>query len=160
MIVNLDVDGLKRKRDALQQELVRVDTMLELITQFSLPAPNGSAAAMAAPAAAPAAADEVAAPQPKTRTRIRRPVSGKRKAVTVALQSGPVSEVRLAQLLNWDTREVSRTVSSMLMLGLVVLGPQGLQLTPKGKQQAQWFQRHPQYTVYCPDKEARRHMAH
>jgi len=142
MIINLDMDGLRDKKSALLKELEKVNTLLDLVDQYSLTPPQ---------------ANLTAVQLVHTNSKKRHPVSGKRKAVTMALHTGPASESEIAQLLNWEVRDVTSVVNSMLTLKLVFLNEHGkLQLSQEGKTQALWFCKHPGHKVYCPDKVVQR----
>jgi hypothetical protein len=140
VIVNIDVDALTARRQELRKELTRIDALLSLTEERTKELPVAKVVEEPAPRV------NGSSPRKEVHT-------GQRKAVTLALNTGPAREDELALVLGWSKSTVAAVVNSMLHQKIVFLNEHDkLALSTQGKEQAAWFQTHPSYTVYCPGR--------
>ena len=135
MTIEVDIDKLKSRQAELEAELTRISGLLTLAEQFSKLAPITPAPTQAALPLAPANGHPVPAPKPDIKHRGFTP--GLRRAVTMALYSGPATESDLARYLAWDISRVRNVLCAMLKYRICYLNEHGrLQLSDDGKKQA------------------------
>lgn len=142
----IDEEKLLLRREVLAAEIAVIDSMLDMVRQYGVDVPP-----------TPTVRDLV---QPSTRPSIKETVKtktftpGKRKAVTMALDTGPTVEKDIAALLGWSKSAVHEVVRNMGTAGLASEHNGQLFLTKEGKVQADWFRKHPTAMTYSPNAVA------
>lgn len=141
MTLEIDLDKLKARRVELEAELSRIDNLMLLATEYSkysVPVQHQ-----------PEPAREVARVSNGKSAAVRGMTPGLRRAVTLALHTGPATEPDLARALAWDIRRTRSVLGSMLKFRICFLNETGhLQLSDEGKKQAAWFLLHPNRLTY------------
>jgi hypothetical protein len=149
-----DVGKIRARRTELMAELERLDSLLGLLENFSAPAPSSKAVQvnMPQPAVVPIVTPVV--------EKARGFTPGLRRAMTMALYTGPLSLDNLAKALAWDKARTKAVVGIMLKFKIAFLNEHGkLALGEEGKVQADWFLRNPGKLVYSPNGRGRKGLA-
>lgn len=160
MVIDIDIDKLKSRAAVLREELAKVDNMLALVEQYS------QTARPTLPEVTYTTGDVYVAPKimvpthapmppfsgPTAPSHVRGFTAGLRRAVIMALHTGPSTESDLARALAWDRTRTRTVVSSMLKFRICYLSEHGrLVLTDEGKTQAAWYLANPSKLTYSPN---------
>jgi hypothetical protein len=138
----VDVAKIQARKAELEAELSKLDQFLALLENFSKPVP------VPLPPAQHYQAFAVPAPRVE---HVRGFTPGLRRAVTMALYTGPLTMEELAKALAWDMARTKTVVGSMLKFKVAFLSEHGrLTLAEEGKAQADWFIKNPGKLVYSP----------
>ena len=142
MVVEIDVDKLKAKRAELTAELTRLGQLIELAESFSRPVQEPTPVQDPAPQSHVSNGHEPA----------RGFTPGLRRAVIMALHTGPCTESELSKALVWPHKRTRIVVQSMLKFKIAFLSEFGkLNLSEEGKKQALWYLENPDYLTYRPN---------
>ena len=146
MILEIDITKMKARKAELQSELEKLDSMINLAEMYGKPTAEPT------PAPVPTIIPPVTPkPKPPKEDGQRGCTPGLRRAVTLALFTGPATLYDLSRALAWKPERVQQVVSSMFKAELVILEGNKLALTGEGKTQASWFQSHPDKLTYAPN---------
>lgn len=147
--ITIDIAKLQSRKVQLEMELAQVDNMLRLVEEYSTPMSQPKSM-LPVPPNVPVMA--IQQPIRYEREKARGFTPGLRRAVTLALHTGPCTEKELTRALGWDSRRTMTVVSSMLKAHICYLSEHGqLALSPEGKTQAGWFLAHPEKLTYNPN---------
>lgn len=151
MLIEIDIDNLKRERESVQDKLRQLDSLIQLAESYGKP--RG--------AAQPSESVQVIedAPLPTTNNVHPPPhapargfTAGLRRAVIMGLYTGPSTEQELSKALGWDQSRTRTVVSSMLKFRICFLSEHGrLTLSDEGIKQAKWYMVNPGKLTYCPN---------
>ncbi len=144
--MTIDIEKIKARRKELEKECQRLDGFLALAAEFGS---NGQPSQLPL-VEAPAPASVAPAPQPEVNSAPTRTHStGWRKAVLLSLAPGKLEFEEVSRALVTSQQRTREVLCSMISDGLCYVDDQGrVDLTPKGKEQAAWFQANPQYVIY------------
>lgn len=146
MRIELDVDELKQKEQALIKELEQVKALLSLMETYGI---RASAAETASGANGSAAAAE---PEPEPERGHKKhytQVKGRQRDLLLMLRTGPATEPDLYNTFKWDRTAFRNTMSRAREFGLIRDTNTGkVELTTKGHERADWFSKFPQYQIY------------
>lgn len=147
-MVGIDIDALKAQAVTLRDQLTGIETIIRIASE------NG--VTLAADSMKSVKGGPLQPPARLAESEERRYVNvGARKAVTLALHTGPASHREISRALVWDTSKVKEVLSSMIAGGLVSVSDGGIAaLTDKGTETAHWFVAHPHYVTYQPKRVA------
>lgn len=136
-IIGIDLDALRSQAETLRSQLQDIEAVIRIVSG------DGQ------PAVVPVAEPEPAPEKPKKS--IENP--GRRKAVIMALHTGPSSTRDLTRALVWDAHDVRVTLKAAEKVGYVEVSSGDIwSLTKRGKEVAQWFLGHLTMTTYCPSR--------
>ena len=153
MTVEIDVDKIKSRKAELEAELKNISNLILLAEQFGKPAPIAPEQPPPMPST-PAPIVTLAGPHHSNPNATRGFTAGLRRAVLLALHTGPATVQELAKALAWDVRRVTQVTGSMLKFHLIFLNEHGrLQLGPGGTTQAQWYLANAGALTYRPGKD-------
>lgn len=147
MTIEIDVERLKAQKAELESQLTSVNGLIALAEQF---------AKVQMPVAPPQLSLPVAVAQAKHRVeeeeyRKRGFTPGLRRAVILALHTGPTSESDLAKSLAWTKQRTKTVVMSMLKYKVCYLDSFGkLCLSEEGRKQAGWYLINTARLTYSP----------
>lgn len=146
MTLEIDVDKLKARRGELEAELSRIDNLLLLATEYSK---------YSVPVQHQPEPLRIANGGHREQPTARGMTPGLRRAVTLALHTGPATEADLARALAWDIRRTRVVLFTMLKFRICFLNEHGrLQLSDDGQTQAAWFLQNPSRLSYSPQRIA------
>lgn len=144
-IIGIDIDALNAQAACLRDQLAGIETVIRIASENPVaipeaPKPNG-------PVKPPLRAETVQAPRKFVNI-------GARKAILLALHTGPASDREIGRALVWQASMVRTVLSSMLSYGIVSVSEGGVYaLTEKGRGMAQWHISHPEYVTHCPSRQ-------
>lgn len=148
-MISIDVDKLKARCVELQKELERVKGLISLAEEFG--SPTSEAEKIHTLSATLSSNSILVSPRIKDEPK-RGFTAGLRRAVILALHTGPTTESDLARSLVWDRTRTKQVVSSMLKFHICYLSEHGkLTLSDEGKTQAQWYLANPSSLTYNPN---------
>lgn len=143
MTLEIDIDKLNLRRGELDAELKRIDGLILLAEQFCKPV-QITTQEISAPVASGNGHHREEAP-------VRGFTAGLRRAVILALHTGPATESDLAKALVWPLKRTRTVVGSMIKFRICFLSEHGrLTLAEDGKKQAAWYMAHPEMLTYRP----------
>lgn len=149
-MVGIDIDALRTQAQTLRDQLTGIETIIRIASENGVTLPEQPRFAKGIPLQPPVRNGEAEETPRGTYVNI-----GARKAVTLALHTGPASHREISRALVWDTSKVKEVLSSMITAGLVSVSEGGIAaLTDKGTITAQWFVANPQYVTYQPKRVA------
>ncbi len=153
--MTIDIEKLKARQQELAKESESLALLLRLAEQFSKPDPVSVPAPMAVPTVHLLPQIQLA-PQPVQQTLVaeqrRGFTAGLRRAVTMALYTGPAKEADLSRALAWELHRTRVVLSTMLKFKVCFLNEHGcMQLSEEGLKQAQWFIVNPGMLTYRPN---------
>jgi hypothetical protein len=144
-LVGIDIDQLRAQRDTLLAQITGIETIIRIVSESKIPPPEVQ---RAPPVPVPVRVPESPA---------RYTYTGARKAVVLALHTGPASIREIARALVWDQRKVREVLTSMHAEGIATESAGEVNaLTEKGTTMARWFLDNPKYVVYCPNRKGTR----
>lgn len=149
MLINIDVDKLHARRAELEEELKRINSLLDLVQTYDAAyLVQQHDAAPAAPTPGPGIPVSDDGPR-------RGFTAGLRRQVLLALHTGPCTHKELGRALAWSDSRVRRVTFSMQKFKLIFLTEHGrLQLSDEGHRQADWYLANPKYLTYRPGTSA------
>lgn len=143
-IIGIDIDALHAQAAALRDQLTGIETVIRIASENSTlapepPKPNG-------------AVKPPMRTEPET-TRGNYVNIGARKAVTLALHTGPASDREIGRTLVWQVPMVREVLSSMMRDGIASVSAGSVYaLTEKGHGIARWHIENPAYITHCPNR--------
>lgn len=147
MTIDIDVDKLRSRQSELKSEIAQIDNLLLLADQFSKLQPKQLPLSVVQPAQPVPSGNANGVAQDYKRGF----TPGLRRAVTLALHTGPTTESELARALAWEISRVRQVLCSMFKFHLCFLSEHGrITLSEEGKTQALWFIANPSYLTYNP----------
>lgn len=139
-MVGIDIDALKAQAATLRDKLTGIETIIRIASEtgVDLSEPQKPKVGPIQP--------PLRAPESEERRYVN---VGARKAVTLALHTGPASHREISRALVWDTSKVKEVLCSMVTAGLASVSDGGID---QGTVTAQWFVANPQYVTYQPKR--------
>ena len=149
-IIGIDIDQLEEQAAELRKQLSDIEAVIRIVTKNGKPEEPIVASQAIAPPTAPK--EPTPRQHDQNSSHERHPQAGARKAVCLALHTGPSTIKDLSRALVWEFRKVRVVLNSMEKHGFVSPAQGGLNaLTDKGKAMARWFIAHPEYICYRPN---------
>ena len=143
MTLEIDISKLKSRRSDLTTELQKINDLITLAEQYSVVVPER----LPQPALPVYSNGNKSATQEPHRGF----TAGLRRAVILALHTGPSTESDLTRALAWPAKRTKAVVMSMLKFRICYLSEHGrLTLTDEGKKQAQFYLNNPDFLTFRP----------